>query len=145
LELLTHSDGERERLLGLWKDPAIPKAHRAVLVLTLERAYVVKKDFLQMARDIEQFLMDFPEDPKLVNHWPTIAFLLRVAAILDGIKTLEGFTDIPAVGLHRTSVSPNPFLGPWNDERQEHAPLDWTSAFDLYQQLDSLCASESAT
>jgi hypothetical protein len=122
-----------DRLWSLWKRADIPAAHRAVLMLTFDRAYVLRKDYARMASDIRQFLADCPPDPNRANHWPRIAELL------------ESNPDVPAIGIHCTSVSEDPFEGEWNEEKDTREPTNWDATFDLYSDLDALARQEAAT
>lgn len=117
------------KLWALWRDERVPLHQRAVLMLTFDRAYVTSDNYARMALDIRDCLRDLQPPSEYVNHWPTIAALLADKPAC------------PAIGLHCTSVSENPFLGPWNEEREEHDPIDWTKAYDLYAELDGLSAT----
>lgn len=136
-----HSD----RVFGLWKDQNVPAGNRAVLMLTFLRGYVLKRDFIWMAEGIERFLTEFPDDPKIVNHWPTIALIFRTASTLGDGEVLESLTEVPAIALHCTSVDPNPFLGPYNSETDDLDPFDWSTAFDIYGELAKLCETPSTS
>ncbi|HHP4838299.1 TPA: hypothetical protein ACSBZ9_002357 [Acinetobacter baumannii] len=113
-------------LWDLWKDKAIPLAHRAVHVMTFDRAYIVKQDFQRAVQDIRTFLNDFPQPSNHVNHWFAIA------------DYLETNPDIPAVGFHMTSVSDSPFQGEWNEEKEEHEPPNWDDCYSVYGLIDEL-------
>jgi hypothetical protein len=115
-----------ERLWPLWKDCTIPKHQRAVLFMTYDRVYVVKADYKRAAEDIRAFLRDFPQNPNRVNHWPRM------------IELFESDPDIPAIGLYCTSVSEDPFDGPWNEEKEEHDQPDWSDCHSVYEQIDSI-------
>lgn len=115
-----------EKLWPLWKRQDIPEAYRAIFLLTFDRAYVIKKDYARMARDIRQFLQDHPGNPEYVNHWPMLA------------EFFESDPDYPAIGLHVNSVLDDPFSGPWNEEKEEYDQIDWTTAYDFYAELDGL-------
>lgn len=115
-----------DKLWPLWKELSIPEAHRAVLMMTFDGAYVVKKDYKRASKDIEIFLKDFPQNPEHINHWPSIGVMFY------------NDLDIPAIGFWHTSVSNNPFNGPWNDEKEERDPPDWDKFYDLYAALDEL-------
>ena len=114
-------------LWDLYKRKDIPLEHRAVFMLTFDRAYVEKRNYEAMAAAIRQFLMDFP--PKLghANHWPRLAELF------------ESKPRPPAIGLYVTSVSEDPFLGPWNEKKDRYDKLDWKTAYELF---DVLAAAE---
>jgi hypothetical protein len=113
-------------LWSLWKNKAVPIHHRAVLMMTFDRAYVTKKNYDRAAKDIMQFLSDFEIKRENVNHWPTIAALYKSKP------------DIPAIGLYCTSVSEDPFEGEWNEEKEEYDQTDWSACYDLYSKLDKL-------
>jgi len=66
------------------------------------------------------------------EHWPAIAQFLR------------DDPDYPAIGLWCTSVSDDPFEGEWNEEKQA-SPFDWSTAFEVYSELESLKAESGAT
>ena len=110
-------------LWGLWKKTKVPMHQRAVLMMTYDRAYVLRADYPQAAVDIRLFLTDFPEDRGKVNHWQSIA------------AYFENTPECPAIGFHGTSVIENLFLGPWNEEKEQYDPADWSKTYDLYHIL----------
>lgn len=112
-----------ERLWPLWKDLNIPRHHRAVLMMTYDKAYVSKADFDQAARDIRAFLADFPVKADHVNHWVAIA------------ETFESNPDCLAIGFYWTSVTEDPFQGCWNEEKEDYDQPDWSAMWDMYAQL----------
>jgi hypothetical protein len=114
----------------LARDKRLLSCEKAVLVMTYDRAYVLKKDFGQAAANIRAFLALFPNYQGF-NHWPQIYALF----VSD--------PDIPAIGFHMTSVSGNPFDGPWNEETEDHDPLDWSTAYSVYL-IDEAMAREGA-
>lgn len=116
-------DDNPHRLWDLYSDISIPLAHRAVLGLTFDRAYVEQANYTRMAANIRTFLADFPVPAGHANHWPYIA------------KFLADLPDYPAIGLHCTSVSEDPFLGPWNEEKEDYGPFDWSTAFEVYENM----------
>jgi hypothetical protein len=122
-----------DKIWPLWKRTDIPEEHRLVLMFTYDRAYVAKKDYARMALAIRQFLKDFPPHPGHVNHWNHIAELL------------ESDPDIPAIGLYCTSISEDPFHGPWNEEKEEYDPPDWNEVYDLCGEIDGLGAAPAQT
>lgn len=115
----------------LFQRTDIPKAYRAVLGLTFDRAYVLKKNFERLSADISKFLKDFPWEPRHVNHWPRIAAICLTC-------------DAPAIGLRCTTVSQNTFRGPWNEETETYDPLDWSTAFEVYEDLDAMDSRKDA-
>jgi len=118
--------GEGKKVWSLWKNGAIPKHVRACLMLTFDRAYVLKKDYLRAAKDIRLSLSELAIKSGRVNHWPRIA------------EIFESNSNIPAIGLWCTSVSDDPFEGPWNEKEEKHDPLDWNTTFDVYKNLDNI-------
>jgi hypothetical protein len=112
-------------LWALYKRLDIPEHQRAVLTMTFDRAYVVKAEFARAAQDIRAFIADFPTEGR-VNHWPRLA------------EIFEGDPDVPAIGLHCTSVSENPFQGGWNEEKEDYDPVEWSECFSVYAELDEL-------
>lgn len=119
-------DGTLDLLWPRWKDLSIPKHHRAVLMMTYDRAYVSKKDYGMAAEDIRKFIEDFPKESGRVNHWTRI------------MEIYNSDPDIPAIGLYCTSVSEDPFNGSWNEEKEEYDQPDWDQCFDIYEELDAL-------
>ena len=115
-----------DQLWDLWKRTDIPEEHRMVFMFTFDRAYVARKNYARMAAAIRKFLADFPPKPGHSNHWGRIAELL------------ESNPDIPGIGLYCTSVSEDPFLGKWNEEKEEYDPFDWSETYDVCEQIDSL-------
>lgn len=119
-------NGTLNRLWPRWKDLSIPEHQRAVLMMTFDRAYVSKKYYARAVKDIDLFFKDFPPNPEYVNHWPRLR------------EIYESDPDIPAIGLHCTSVSENPFDGEWNEEKEEYDQPDWEECYDIYIELDNL-------
>ena len=115
-----------DRLWPRYKDLSIPKHHRAVLMMTYDRAYISKANYPQAAKDIKQFLEDFPPREGYANHWNEIA----------GIY--ESSPDCEAIGLHCTSVSENPFHGEWDEEAEDYSPIDWGTAYEIYTELGAI-------
>ena len=127
-----------DELWNLWKRTDIPIEHRLVFMLTFDRAYVKKENFIRMALSIRKFLKDFPrkshvdnEDGRQIiretaHHWDRIA------------KLLESNPDVPGIGLHCTSVSDDPFLGPWNEEKEDYDQPDWSQIYDVCEVIDGL-------
>ncbi len=122
-----------DKLWPLWHDLSIPLAYRAALMMTYDRMYVLKKDYARAAADIRKFLTDFPIGATTANHWPAIAALF------------ESEPEYPAIALWCTSVSENLFDGPWNEETEEHGPLDWSTAYSVYGELDGLDSPSPAS
>lgn len=114
-----------DRLWPLWKHLGIPEHQRAVLMMTYDRAYVVKSDYARAAKDIRAFIVDFPTEGR-ANHWPRLA------------EIFESDSDAPAIGLHCTSVTENPFQGDWNEEKEDYDPIDWSKCFSVYAEIDGL-------
>ena len=70
--------------------------------------------------------MDFPPKSGTVNHWSTIASLL------------ESKPKFPGIGLYLTSVSDDPFLGQWNEEKEDYDPPNWNDIYEFVEQIDAL-------
>ena len=118
-----------DELWPLWKRLDIPEEYRLVLMLTFDRAYVAKKYYPRMFMAIDKFLTDFPPRLGTVNHWRKIMGVLHVQ---------DGSEGVPGIGLHCTSVSDDPFLGPWNEEKDERDPPDWNEIYEICQEIDGL-------
>lgn len=123
--------GDMKELWPLWKDPTIPIEIRAVLMMTYDRLYVAKKDYARAARDIRYFLRAFPPKSGWANHWPWIA------------EFFESDPDYPGIGFHHTSVSEDPYDGPYDEDKEEHGPPDWSTVYSLYDELNT--AQEKTT
>lgn len=121
-----------DKLWPKYKDLSIPEHHRAVLMMTYDLAYVEKKNFQRAARDIRQFLKDFPPKQGYVNHWSKIA------------KVYESDPDCEAIGIHQTSVSDNPFEGEWNEENGDYDLIDWGQTYEIYREIDALKSASEA-
>lgn len=109
-----------DKLWPLYKRQDIPAFLRAVLMMTFDRAYVLKKDYGRAAADIREFLRTGSFDSAHVNHWPHLAELF------------ESNPEIPAIGLHCTSVGEDPFQGEWNEEREDYDQPDWDACWSVY-------------
>src|SRR6185312_7368076 len=79
-----------------------------------------------MTSRIRKFLVDFPPKSGTVNHWSTIASLL------------ESKPKFPGIGLYLTSVSDDPFLGQWNEEKEDYDPPNWNDIYEFVEQIDAL-------
>lgn len=119
------SDRVMNRLWPLWKDQKVPQHQRAVLAMTYDRVYIEKQHYARMAADIRAYLVDFPQDDSRVNHLPTLA------------EFFESNPEYPAIGFHQTSVTEDPWRGPWNEEKEDHDPIDWEKTWSLYEHLDA--------
>jgi hypothetical protein len=136
--------GYMERIddvFALHKDLTIPISLRAVLMMTAERVYVSRKDYARAEGDIFNFMAHYPDlsccvedgvvlQGKRAYHWPSIALYYGQNP------------KYPAIALHCTSVSPNPFANSWKETEdgkdEVEVPFDWSTAYDLYAELDSL-------
>lgn len=114
----------------LWKlhtREDIPAGDRAVLRMTFDTAYILAADCPRAIDDIALFLhgMQSYVDSAGANHWPTFA------TVLISLRA-----DPPeAFGVHQTSVSDNPWDGPYNEKKEEYGPFDWTTAYSVYDGL----------
>ena len=113
-----------EEIWPLYKRPDMPRHQRAVLFMSYDNAVVTQEHYAQAAQDIRAFLADFPPNPDQVNHWASIALIF------------ESNPDCPAIGFWMTSVSENPFEGPWNDETEAHDEPDWTQFWSAYREVE---------
>jgi len=126
IEPMHWMSGNMERLWKLWKDTSIPVHHRALLMMTFDRAYVLKANYARAAADIRKFFTEFQYNPEYVNHWPQISTLF------------ESNPDVPAIGFWHTSVSDNPFHGSWNEDKEAYDSPDWDECYEIYSELDKL-------
>lgn len=126
LEPLRFMSSDMKRLWSLWKDKDLPISHRAVLMMTFDRAYVSFENFARAAGDIRKFLEDFPTPPDRVNHWGSIA------------EYFESMPSVPAIGFWHTSVSDNPFAGRWDEALEEYGPPNWDELYEIYTELEKL-------
>lgn len=116
LEYIFHD----EAVWPLYKRADMPSHHRNVLLMTYDRAMVLKPNYKQAAADIRAFLADFPVNLDRVNHWPSIADLF------------DSDPDCPAIGFYMTSVGEDPFVGDWNEEAEDYDAPDWSQFWDVY-------------
>jgi hypothetical protein len=113
------------RLWELWKKPSVPLHQRAVLMMTFDRAYICKRDFVRAMVDLEAFLRDFPGGRSVQQTWEEICSLLARA-------------QYPALGFHILPLTSNPFEGTWDRGTQQYGPFDWTTAYDVYGMLNGV-------
>lgn len=111
-----------EKFWDLYKDATISKRVRAVLLMTYDRFYVAKKDFLRMAKDIAFFIkyMDLGEG---TNHLPVIAQIFR------------GNPHVLGIGFWWTSVSDNPLI---MRKKNKEIPIPITDLNSVYAVLEEL-------
>lgn len=103
---------------ALAKRQDIPRSTRAVLVMTFDKAIIMRKDYAQAADDIEDAIHQLG---MAKSHWPRIADLLR------------SNPECPAIGFHWTSVTEDPFQGDWNEDADQHDPPDWSKFWSVYE------------
>ena len=119
------SHGYLDELWPLYKNKSVKKEHRASLMFTYDKLYVLNKDFGRLSSDINTLLNDFIFNPDHVNHWPRIIEILN-----SGLKC-------DAVGLWCTSVSGDPYSLGFDDETDEEIPADFNDdLWNLYDELD---------
>ena len=109
-----------DEIWPLYKRADMPEHHRAVLMMTYDNALVMKANYKQAAADIHAFLADFAPEAGHANHWT------RIAEIFDSEP------DCPAIGFHMTSVSEDPFQGPYNEDTDDYDAPDWGVYWDAY-------------
>lgn len=102
----------------------VPLAARAMLRMTFDHCYILATDVRRAIDDIAIFLHAYRDviDPAGANHWPAYANVL-VTQWTDGP---------PAFGVHHTSVSENPWDGPYDEATDTRAPFDWSLASSVY-------------
>lgn len=96
---------------------------RLILAMTYDKIYVGKENFTNLAKEIELFLDRNPINPNSSNHIPEIARVLKE----------ESRSEIEGIGFYWTSVADNPFLGKWNEEKEDHEDLDFSQLMELYE------------
>lgn len=107
-----------ERLWALYKDPRLSDAERAVFAMTFDRAFVAKEHFQRAADDVAVFMAAH----NVGGHW------VRLRDIYLSNP------DVPAIGLHCTSVAENPFQGAWNEDAEDYDPIDWSMTWSIYDE-----------
>jgi hypothetical protein len=120
-------------LWDLWKRKDVPEEHKLVFMLTFDRAYIARENYQKMSQAIKKFLLDFPPVFENVNHWMTISEILE--GKLNGKIKIE---DIPGIGLYCTSVSEDPFQGSWNEDKDEYNPPDWSTIWEICEEISTL-------
>lgn len=100
---------------------------RAVLRMTFDTAYIAAEDVPRAIDDIALFLHAHRAliDTAAANHWPALAWHL-VAVRAD---------PPPVFGIQQTSVSQNPWAGPYNEKTDSEDPFDWSTAYSVYDGL----------
>jgi hypothetical protein len=124
---MTDNTEKLQKLWDLATDDRLPAYQRAVLLMTFDLAYILAADYLRAAADIRLFLKDFPDqngERRILNHWPDIARILETATC-------------PAIGFYMTSVTPDPWIGPYNEETDTSRPFDWSPTFSVYNPKES--------
>lgn len=118
-----------ESLPMLYKDSRLPMHQRAVLLMTLDNAYIDQCDYAQAAQDIRSFFRDFPNTHGGVNHW------IGIADIFDSQP------HCPAIAV--ISLSNYAFEGSWDEEKGEQNPFDWSTTWNVYAKLrESIAESD---
>lgn len=115
-----------EKIWPLWRRTDIPEALRAVLLFTCDKMYFAREGYQRASKDIRDFTTWVQTPMGHVNHWKAIADILAADP------------HVPGMGLWPTSVTENPFRGPYNEELEAYPPLDWSTVFDIYEELDGL-------
>jgi hypothetical protein len=118
-----------EELWPVYDRPDMPAHQRAVLMMTYDRAMVMREHYKRAAADIRAWLVDFPQEPGCANHWPRIADLF------------DSEPDCPAIGFRMTSVTESLFWGQWNDEREDYDPPDWSQFWSVYEVADEYASA----
>lgn len=118
-----------DELWPIYKRPGMPMHHRAVLLMTYDRAMVLREHYKRAAADIRAWLADFPQEANCANHWP------RIADMFDSEP------DCPAIGFRMTSVSESLFWGEWNEEREDYDQPDWSQFWSVYEVADEYASN----
>jgi len=116
-----------DHLWDLADKTSLPRCDRAVLRMTFDTRYILATDVERAINDIALFLHAHKHliDDKAANHWPTYAWDLA-----------GQWQDAPkAFGVHHTSVSENPWEGPYDETLDKHLPFDWSIAASVYEGL----------
>jgi len=102
----------------------VPLAARAVLKMTFDTCFIRTADVRRAIDDIAIFLHAYQEviDPAGVNHWPAYANVL----------VTQWVPQPPAFGVQHTSVSDNPWDGPYDEQLDRRLPFDWSLASSVY-------------
>lgn len=123
-----HQAWSDEGFWALQEDPRLSDCERATFMLTFDRAYVRREDFIWASEQIEAFVALNTIPPNHVNHWPRIAAIFREKAD----------SDIPAIGFWMTSVTENLFEGPYDEDKDEYGPGDWKTTFDVFDAFQDI-------
>lgn len=113
---------------ALWDDKGLAEFVRAVLGMTFDRIYIERRHFHRAASDIRKFLDWAPQPDSHANHWPAFADLL---------DSLADDETMPAIGFTHSSVSECLFQGPFNEEKDDYDPPDWSLFWSLYEEIDN--------
>ena len=114
-------------LNALWKSiDDLEPWEQVPLVLTFDTGVVPCQVFRECADLLTEFDTRLPAPADHVNHVPAVAELLRSQP------------EAPLIGMYGTSVSENPFQGPWDEEAEEYAggiPLSEMYVLGRHRQL----------
>ena len=121
-----------DKLWPLVADKTIPQVHRTLLLITCDRARIEKRNYSRAAKDIREFLKDFPCPKNRVCHWPRIAEILESNPKSHSI----GFAG---------SLSDNLFDGAWSEEKDDYDAIEWGTTIEVYDEMKSLESKEELT
>lgn len=128
LKTVPHGWSEHmDRMWPLSEQADIPLATRAVLRMTFDTRYILATDVRRAIDDIAIFLHAYRDliDPTAANHWPAYANVL----------VTQWESKPKAFGVHHTSVSENPWEGPYDELLDRRLPFDWDTAASVYADL----------
>lgn len=116
-----------DRMWPLAEQADVLLVDRALLRMTFDTRYIVAKDVKRAIDDIAIFLHAHRGmiDSAHINHWPAYAEVL----------VTQWSSKPQAFGVHHTSVSVNPWAGPYNPKTEDYGPFDWKRAASVYEGL----------
>ncbi|RPJ40055.1 MAG: hypothetical protein EHM35_00165 [Planctomycetaceae bacterium] len=114
----------------LWKDRAVPEAHRIVMASTFDAVMVKRENLERLAAAFDQYAMDFA-DP---GHIPAEA---------AAVRELAGMDECFAVCWQQTSVSADVWRV-WMPEVEDSRPYDVSIDNEHWFLFDALEALEAA-
>ena len=112
-DYLAHKNANK--LVTIYNSDNYPMFERIVMGLTLDYAIIYKKNFLKMAKALEEFEKDYPRKEEYVNHLP---------AFIEVFKQSKA----TIIGFHLTSVCEDPWAIPTKERKEK--------CFDIIDELE---------